>query len=117
MALDRFINWPRRRPSRKALERFIEDFISGAGSVRWHRDRWYVDLAGACSTALRRQPMATPCARRRFDDDPPWKRWIEVWPGRKCIDVMTRQHDEYTNAVAEGIAERIAGFWSGEREP
>lgn len=89
MALSRCIRWPQRRPRRKAIERFIEDFISGAGSVQWHRDRWYIDLAGACSTALRRQPRATPAARRRFDGEP-WKRWIEVWPGHKCIDIMTR---------------------------
>lgn len=113
MALDRVINWKTRRPQRQQLERMLEDFIGGAGTVEWNKDRWYIYLVGSCSTAIRRQSWAHTCARKRFDGEP-WKRWIEVWPGERCVDVMTRQHDEYTNAVAAGLARLIARFWKGE---
>jgi len=43
------------------------------------------------------------------------ERWIEVWPGDDCIDIMTRQSDKFTNSIARGIALTLALFY--RREP
>lgn len=86
--------------------------------MRWSRDRWLVDLRGVNHRALARQ-RAIFRRLNKVDRLTPWPRWIEVWPSEKLlvVSVMTRQHDEYTNAVAEGLAALIARWWTGKREP
>lgn len=116
MALDRTITWARNKgPAKEDVGKVVEDYACGLGEARWDGDRWYIDLPGHNSSALRR--VAEKCL---------WStgsRWIEVWidqsadRDRECVDVMTRQHDEITNAIAEGLAKVIARFWGGEREP
>jgi hypothetical protein len=119
VSLDRNIRWKRAQdmPPRKALGQVLRDFMGEAGAVRWHGDRWFMSFESPNSLALGRQsplvePMAALLARE------PRERWIEVWPSEKLlvVDVMTRQQDEFTNALAVGIVEVIARWWKGEVE-
>lgn len=111
MSLDRTIRWhppSLPRPSRAKVGKVLRDFFSDAAKVRWSRDRFFCYLPGKGSSMFRRVGG--------YDMQPNEKRWIEVWLGDGCIDVMTRQHDEFTNALAAGLARRIHGFWGGEME-
>ena len=46
------------------------------------------------------------------------ERWIEVWPDPDCksVDVMTRQGDDVTHAMADGLARLLALTWTGKVE-
>jgi hypothetical protein len=44
------------------------------------------------------------------------ERFIEVYVADDNVDVMTRQADEFTNALAEGLASLIARKFKGKRE-
>lgn len=119
MALDRNITWPAdsaNLPTVADIGKVCEDFTLGiATRVSWDGGRWFIDLPGTCTHPLRRITTPPPY------EEPDRNRWIEVWmgivDGRVIVDVMTRQHDAVTNAIADGLAEVIARWWQGTREP
>lgn len=114
MSNDRFINFSK-RPAKAAIAKFLADFVGEAGRLEWSVDRWIITLVGkpsACFKQFKRR--VTKGYRELFELQP--SRWIEVWPGQYCIDVLTRTMDEFTNAVAEGMAKCIARFWDGSLE-
>lgn len=96
MARDVFVRF-KNMPRIPDIERSLLDYVSDGASVRWSRDRWMVDLPGVPEETPTRQPT----------------RWIEVWVGSNCVDVMTRQADEFTNAIADGLAARLARWFDG----
>jgi hypothetical protein len=120
MALDRFVRFPKgEEPTYEALAAVIADYLGGTGTVRWMSDqsRWYIYLPGRNTKALR----SVNDLVRAVDvsQDERMKRWIEVFhlTGDDAqTDVMTRQHDEFTNAVARGLAYVIAHAFGGEVE-
>lgn len=117
MALDRFVNFgadsaPRRRDDIEAL--LVDYFDAAATSVSWERDRFFVHLVGKTSPALARQHDVPDWYR--YVEPERATRWIEVWLGEDCIDVMTRNQDELTNDLAAGLARLIARFWRGKLE-
>lgn len=111
VSLDRVVRWkpPHRRPRRTLVRWYLEDLVSDAGGVKWDCDRFFVSLPGKGSDA-RRRCLDLPLA-------PNEKRWIEVWLDRARIYVMTRQHDQFTNAIAARIADDLARHWQGQLEP
>lgn len=121
MARDIFVRFNHdRKPTRQEVQYLLEDYFKGiATNVRWDSDRFFVSLPGTQTNALGRMPDAHHLYR-----EPDGKRWIEVWladpdPAYKnqaVVDVMTRQADEVTNAMAEGVVEILARFWKGEVE-
>jgi hypothetical protein len=135
MALDRFVYWQTERPTREQLELVLEDFIGGAGSVKWDTDRFFVMLKGKQSEAFRRCERASETQRLYAQEvyNEMRERWIEVWmrdepmeleakdgdPAHSdhgCVDVMTRSADDFTNGVAARLAEVLARFWDGKVE-
>jgi hypothetical protein len=44
---------------------------------------------------------------------------MEVWEDkeRTCLYVITRQQDEYTNALAKGLIEVFRRYWQGTLYP
>lgn len=45
------------------------------------------------------------------------ERWIEVWflhGDKRGIDIVTRQADHFTNALAEGLASTISRYYQAE---
>ena len=113
MAFDRFVNWGSERPSREDVGQVCEDFVKGLGSVEWNgpQSRYYIHLAGTYSSPQTRAKgglYAKPLPEAGFVD-----RYIEVWIGEDCIDIMTRHQDDVTNTIAEGLAKVFARFWKG----
>ncbi len=113
MALDRFVNFKDRVPTKKEILTTIEDYFGGAAEdIQWGGGRYTITLRGQRSEALRRIKGVAALSPSEGE------RWIEVYlslRGKdKNIDVITRQADPYTNAVAEGYAKLIARFWEGE---
>ena len=118
--LVRFNNVP--VPARDDVCKLLEDYVGAGGTVRWvgEQNRFYVDLLDGYSDPLQR--LDTYFAMLYEDlskehDGSPRPRWIEVWFGDDCIDVMTRMADDFTMAIAKGIAAKIARFWDGTYTP
>lgn len=116
MASDRFVNWkPGKKPTRQEVQLVLEDFFVGAATeIRWDKDRFFVTLVGKHSNPLKRvsdSPLV------KMEPEPGWEgRHLEVWLGSKSLDVLTRQQDEFTNRVADGLAALFARYWEGELE-
>lgn len=106
MALDRFIHFDKPDESRAdvngSLRAVIEAYIGVGGWINWSHDRWFIHLG----------------SQNAMSSMVEVERWIEVYlsPNADNIDVITRQQDNFTNAVAEGLADRLARRFNGRRE-
>ena len=122
MALDRFSKFEKgKKPPIKQIRRALEEYIGDGGKVQSGKelnegsdekcnpdnDDWFfATLPGKLSFPFLSE-----------EDQEDGERWFEVCciSESENIDVITRQSDSFTNAVAEGFAELIAGRWEGER--
>lgn len=114
MASDRFVYWKSKdkRPTQQQIGVCLEDYVKNiATSVKWDGDRFFVVLPGNNSFPFKRVDASLG---NMVDETR--GRWFEVWIDEDCIDVITRQHDEFTNVVATGFAELCARFWHGKLE-
>lgn len=106
MALDRMAEWGANRPDRPVTDvgRALLRYLGGAMKLRRirHGDRWIVELASKTSHAFPVDPGVPPNRPVRA---------FEVYVGHHHIDVMTRQADEYTNAVADGFFRAYTRRW------
>lgn len=108
MALDRFVYFKKdRRPTEKEAELVVRNYFGGCGTVEWSDDRWIVSLPGTPTWVF--EGIEPGTARERNAE-----RWIEVYLGDDNVDVITRRQDEFTNALASGLAEVFARYWEGE---
>jgi len=117
VALDRFIRFEGAAPSNRDIEQVLEIFFGGlAESIRWAVDRWFVFLVGEESKLA-----IGPSGEVIRQPAEPYRggRWIEVVApsDRLVLDVITRQQDDATNALAEGLAKLCARYWEAEYEP
>lgn len=131
MALDRVIRFPRLVPGKAGLRSVLEDYFGGCGEIEDQGAKkivacFLVTLPGYNSGALRRAKCASKAyveAAQEQEEEHQRGRWIEIylhpageeWPA--CVYVTTRQHDEFTNAIAEGLADVLMRGWRGERLP
>lgn len=124
MAHDRFIRFSAPAPTRESVQTVLEDFFRGIGKVRWSgvdtvaSPRFYVSLPGKVCWALTR--VYPDCHRAKAQAEEVRPRWIEVVlvyePDHLQADVITREMDDVTNAMAEGLAELLATACGGTRE-
>lgn len=111
MALDRFVYWKERCPTFQEVQHVLEDFFNGAAEVRRSTDRWICTLPGAPQSPLHRVDRLLVEAPDAHADG---ERWIEVFMHEDSLDIITRMADEYTNALAEGLARIFARYWQGK---
>ncbi len=111
MATDRVVRWQERKPAPEEVKFVLEDFFNGQAVIDWHGDRYYVTLPGACTHPLARISSLV-------SSEPAQERWLEVWEDkdRTCLDVITRQQDEFVNALAAGLIEVYRRYWSAKPE-
>jgi hypothetical protein len=89
----------------------LEDYLGEvATEIRWGQDRFFITLVGKHSHPFKR--ILTPAP---YEPEPEFNgRHIEVWVAKDCLDVLTRQQDEFTSGVADGLAAAFVRFWEGE---
>lgn len=109
---DRFIQFDSRKPKTNEVERILNNFFGAAAEIKRHGDRWLVTLPGSCSATFYGIEGAHPQVPARDE------RWIEVIysGGGKALDVLTRQQDDYTCSLADGLAQALARFYQGKLE-
>jgi hypothetical protein len=109
MARDVFVYFaPEHKPSVEGVGNELRQYFGNLAkliSLAEDQPRWLVDLPG--------RPEGRPglTAQDLYDS-----RWVEVFVGGDYIDVITRDMDEITNAIARGFAERCARKWKGRLE-
>jgi len=117
MALDRFVRFKSRRPTRAEIALVLINFFSGIAEVAWDekQDRFYITLPGKPSCAFNglilNDVFSEPWSKQYDEQD---GRWIELYYDAEQFDVITRQQDEFTNVIARGIADMFARFWNGK---
>lgn len=104
MALDRFVHFPELHPSWHHVVKVLENFFNGSAKIEWRENRFYVTLPGESKFAFNGIYVGRQCPRE--------ERWIEVVPG-PVLDIITREQDEYTNVLADGLAKLFARRWDG----
>lgn len=106
---DRFIRFDAKTPTTKDVERILYNFFGTAAELERDDDRWLVTLPGRCSATFDGIEGAYPLVPARDE------RWIEViFTGGKSLDVLTRQQDDYTCALADGLAQALSQFYGAE---
>lgn len=113
MSLDRFVRWgTARTPTSAEIRMVCEDFVGAAGDVICSEEsgRLVIRLPGSCSNPFSRVLPGV----RVFEDGE--RRWIEVFEHEDSIDVITRMHDDFTNGLAQRLAEVFAREWDGTVE-
>jgi hypothetical protein len=108
MSRDIFVYWAPRYRSVAAVGNELHQYFGDLAkviSLAEGQSRWLVDLTG--------RPEWRPglTAKDLYDS-----RWIEVFVSEEYIDVITREMDDATNALARGFAERCARKWEGRLE-
>ena len=117
MALDRFVYWCDQRPTFDEVVRVVRNTLGYVGSVDlndYEGDlrNFIVSLPGKPTHAL--EGIAPDLPPDSLRDE----RWFEVVVhGDRCVDVLTRMQDEFTNAIAKSVAATLKRYWAGSDEP
>lgn len=103
MARDCFVYWDATQsvPTREELQQALEKYGDGIAEPRWdvRASRFFIHLPGFA---------------KRVDEMK--ERYFEVHIGDKNIDVITREMDPITNAIAFGFAQQVSYKWKGRLE-
>jgi hypothetical protein len=85
----------------------LEDFFGEMAEVSWNMDRFMVKLAGKPSFPFKRM-----CDTQQLLNG---MRWVEVWPDeKKGLCIITRQPDECTMCLAEGLTKCLGRCFHGK---
>lgn len=106
MARDTFIWWGDIRPARAEIESALAKYVAGLGEIIHEPDQ-----PGVVFVLLPGKP-SYPFTHQDRDDE----RWFEVSFAADNIDVLTRQQDPITNAIATGFADMVALRWRGKKD-
>jgi len=120
MSLDRYVKFRRDRfPTLDETERVVRDFFGEGAKVSETEcfddgGRIIVRLPGNCSSPFRDVEEGLDLYANRAHE-----RAIVVYydAGVPYLEVLTRLQDEYTDGVAQRLAEIFARFWEGELDP
>ena len=122
MARDTMVYWSRQSvpPSRDDLRTVLDDYLgTTATDVVWGGGRFVVTLHGHLTFPYQRIGPATHAQRAAWpviaknDNGTPRSRWFEVFVAQEYINVITRDMDPYTQAVADAYAMLCARAWRG----
>lgn len=107
MSSDLFVYW-HRRPARGELRKVLEDYLGSAAEITWSAGRLFASFSSPSSYPLRRVSRHRSLVHRREE------RWFEVFEHDNAVDVITREQDDFVQAVAAGFAQ-VCVHWLGGR--
>jgi len=108
MALDRFISWLEKKPTKKVLGEHLSEFFGFGLDMTWEAGRWIISIPGAPYPLVKWGEDVRPSPFRK-------ERFIEVIPGKR-LDVLTRQADPLVNAIANGLVRWLCFRLQGDFE-
>jgi hypothetical protein len=111
MSLDRFVVWTDQQPTREEIGMVLSNFFGGAATIEWQNDRYMCQLYGVNTFPFNGLGNRAEAANRERYAPPFDVRFIEVVVQEDNLDVLTRQQDEYTNCVAQGLQDMFCRYW------
>lgn len=126
MAQDRYIYWDTRKPTYDQLKMLTADYLDKAGVVvaGVSTDELGVllvsfgrpidALADSSSEALKRMPDVSDGVKQDLLNKP--HREFEIWIHKDCVNILTREQDEFVCAVADGLVKTIVLYFGGVDE-
>jgi len=111
MSSDRFITWLEKKPTRKAIEENLAEFLGMGFGLKWDRDRWFVSIPGTPNPTVKwgKEIRPTPFRKERFIEVVPMRR-----PNLGNLDVLTRQGDPLVSAIADGLVKFLCFRLQGD---
>lgn len=111
MAGDRFVRFRKDAPTHDHVQRILENYFAGCGVITEDQPQhWMIVLPGKATSPFDGIPGGL--RHPTFGNE---ERWLEVvLTGAKTnasLDVLTRAQDEFTNAIADGLARAFARFY------
>lgn len=111
MARDRIAHLTTASPTLTELREAATRYLGGCGTTETHNGFFCCVLPGA----------PTPVFAQLYRDYG-HERWFEVWrveegEGKPFVNVITRQADEFTSAVADGFFAAAARYWELKADP
>jgi len=97
MASDRFIYWDKTRPNMKKLDPVIRYFFGDGIGIKRIKHCWIIYLPG--TPPNKGLPGHMTPANELYHKE----RFIEVWPGTRNVNVLTRRADPFVSALADGL--------------
>lgn len=114
MAQDRFIHFKKAGPSHDDVQKILENYFGGCGSVEESQANWWIiRLPGKPTSPF--EGVDGNGAFPRMGHDTP-ERWIEVVFSPGKLDVLTRVQDEFTNGIADQLARAFARYYRAKLE-
>lgn len=112
MACDRFVEL-KNVPTLDQLQLVVEDYFGGLlVDSKTTPGCIHVQIQGTFSHPFQRfDPSVTRNVMHL--EEPPRERWIEVHLRGHLVNVLTRQQDEVTSAIADGLVRVIDRCWRG----
>lgn len=108
MGLDRFVYWKERRPTATELEQILRNYFDAAAqSFAFAGARWTITLFGRPTSPFKGIAGAPAGVQHQQYAE----RWIEVHVHDDCIDIETKQQDDYTNDLAGGLQAAFLRFY------
>ena len=109
MAQDFFITFLKGKgPTKKEVKLIVCNFFGDAAKIKYDVSTWLVSLAGKPTWVF--EGIEEDMMPRMRNTE----RWIEVNGYGTRVSITTRRADEYTNALAEGLANVFTRYWEGE---
>lgn len=115
MAHDRFVYFKKERPQHADVQKILENYFGGCGTIRESQPNWWIITLPGKPTSPFEGIAGNSAFPRMGHDDP--TRWIEVVfsPG-DSLDVLTRVQDEFTNGIADQLARAFTRYYRAKLE-
>lgn len=113
MSCDRFVYWTEDRPTPDQLFAITRDFFGDTATVTRKANGTIYAKMGARSEPLAAvsEYVAKGVELEKAFPVRPQTRCIELFPHDNSVDVITRLADEFTDALADGLARLLARYY------
>ena len=108
MSLTRTVRFEDRRPDRADIEPILRNFLGGCGTTERMNKQWILNIPGKPTSMF--LGIKGAVATSQGQDE----RWIEVDYHGDELMVTTRTQDDFTNALADCVAEGFGRFYGGK---
>lgn len=112
MAIDRILYWDKDIPSFGEMAMLLQDYLGDDCRIETNMPRIFGIIPLKPSWAFKRLRPDVPPLGRTDENE----RWIEIFMDDEHIDIMTRQQDDFTNAIAGSFHDLVRGYYRATKE-
>lgn len=110
MSIDFVVHWQEKRPTNRQLRLIVEDFFGESARVAKDGSTLLVSFAQRPSQPFTR--IVSGALKNHYDAAQRYTtRGLELWPWRRSLSITLRRPDEFSLALAEGLAKCLGRFY------